>query len=191
MTPRACPFCRIYVADVSIERCETCDVPLVSARKLGPSPEERMAWEALPPDERPIPVSPFSHGRALLSLAALVGIVAYLMPWLEVRSPDRWILHGTDFGRKLFWPHAALAAWVVTVPTAMTRQSLGRLLASRAVLAVFALVPLMTLAVLYAKPPTHRLLNVQSTWLWGAALEVLASCVGLVAATRLGRGAQK
>ena len=188
MTPRACPFCRIYVADASVSHCDTCDVPLIPVAKLGPSPEERMAWEAMAPDERPIPISPFSHGRALLSFAALVGIVAYLMPWLEVRSPDRWILHGTDFGRRLFWPHAALAAWVVALPTAMSRRTFGRLLASRAVLAVFAAVPLVTLVVLYAKPPTHKLLHVESTWLWGAALEGLASILGLFAALRLGRG---
>lgn len=188
MSPRACPFCRIYVADPAVVRCETCDVPLVSVRRLGPSPEELLAWEALPVEERPIPLSAQSHGRGPLVLAALVGIVAYLLPWLEVRMPDVWIMHGSDFGRRLHWPHAVLASWIVIVPTAMTRRTLGRLLAARAVLAVLAAVPLVTLAVLHAKPPTHRLLQVETTWLVASWVELAASVAALAAVVRLGRG---
>jgi hypothetical protein len=187
-SPRACPFCRIYVADPALARCETCDVALVPVRKLGPSPEERLAWEALPVEERPIPLSPTSHGRAPLVAASLVGILAYLLPWLEVRAADVWIMHGSDFGRKLHWPHAALAAWIVIVPTAITRRTLGRLLAARPVLATLASVPLLTLAVLHARPPTHRILHVESSWLLASWVEVAASCVALFAAVRLGRG---
>ncbi len=188
-SPRACPFCRIYVADASVARCETCDVELVPVRKLGPSPEELLAWEALPLEERPIPLSPTSHGRAPLVAAALVGIVAYLLPWLEVRAADVWNMHGSDFGRRLHWPHAALAAWIVIVPTAITRRTLGRLLAARPVLATLASVPLLTLAVLHARPPTHRVLRVETTWLAASWVELAASLVALAAALRLGRGA--
>lgn len=187
MSPRACPFCRIYVADAAVARCETCDVALVPVRKLGPSPEERLAWEAMPPEERPIPLSAFSHGRALLVAAALVGIVAYQLPWLEVRSADVWIMHGSDFGRRLRWPHAVLAAWIVVVPTVVTRRTIGRLLAARPILGALAALPLFTLAVLHARPPTHRLLQVDVAWLFGSWLELAASFLGLVATLRLGR----
>lgn len=189
MSPRACPFCRIYVADPAATHCETCDVALVPVRKLGPSPEERMAWEALPAEERPIPVSAFSHGRALLVVAALAGIVAYMLPWLEVRAADVWIMQGADFGRRLRWPHAVLAAWIVVVPTAVTRRTLGRLLAARPILGALASVPLLTLAVLHASPPTHRLLQVEVAWLVGSWVELSASILGLVAVLRLGREA--
>lgn len=187
MSPRACPFCRIYVADAAVTHCETCDVALVPVRKLGPSPEERLAWEALPVEERPIPLSPFTHGRGLLVAAALVGIVAYLVPWLEVRAADVWIMQGADFGRRLRWPHAVLAAWIVVVPTAVTRRTLGRLLAARPILGALAAVPLFTLGLLHARPPTHRLLQVEVAWLFGSWLELAASILGLVAVLRLGR----
>ncbi len=156
-------------------------------RKLGPSPEERLAWESLPLEERPIPLSPTSHGRAPLVAAALVGIVAYLLPWLEVRAADVWNMHGSDFGRRLHWPHAALAAWIVIVPTAITRRTLGRLLAARPILATLAAVPLLTLAVLRARPPTHRILHVETTWLLASWVELAASVVAFAAALRLGR----
>ncbi len=187
MSPRACPFCRIYVADPELLRCEMCDVPLVSARSLGPSPEELLAWEALPVEQRPIPISPRTHGRGPIVLAALAGIVAYLLPWIEVRMPDAWRMHGSDFGRRLHWPHAVLAAWIVVVPTIVTRRTLGRLLAARPVLAVLAAVPLVTLAVLHAKPPAHKLLHVETTWLLASWVEGAASIAALVAILRLGR----
>ncbi len=187
MTPRACPLCRIYVGDANVRRCETCDVPLVPAGRLGPSPEERLAWEALPVEERPLPISLTSHGRRWLTLAALVGLVAYALPWLEVRAGNVWIMHGSDFGRRLSWPHACAAAWLVIVPTATSRRTLGSLLAARPVLAVLSATPLVVLAVLYASPPAHKLLHVDATWRFGSWLELAASVLALGAIFRLGR----
>ncbi len=146
-----------------------------------------MLWESLPLGERVIPLSPISHGRALLTIAAILGCTAYFLPWLDVHAPDTWRIHGVDLGRRILWPHAVLAAWVVIVPTAVSRRSLGGLLAARAVLVTLALVPLVTLAVLGLRPPKHLLVHVEVTWLWGAALEAFASILGVFAAIRLGR----
>lgn len=78
---RFCPFCGESFEDEA--RCPEHDIPLVGFDEL-----QRMRGSGAPDDHQPLATHDPRFGRGWLVLSALVGIVGFFLPFVEVAYPD-------------------------------------------------------------------------------------------------------
>lgn len=78
---RFCPFCNESFEDET--RCPEHDIPLVEFDEL-----DRMRGEGPPDDHQPIATHDPRFGRGLLALSALITLVGFFLPFVEVAYPE-------------------------------------------------------------------------------------------------------
>jgi hypothetical protein len=97
--------------------------------------------------------------------------------------PDIQTLSGFDLARRLGWAWGAAVAWVVLVPTVLSRRSIMQLRGARVAAVFLALVPAVTVAILLARPPHSTLVPVRFDWGWPMyatlGVSLLAAAVSL------------
>ena len=158
MSLLACPFCReIRGADEAKaegDSCPECGVALVPFEKL-PRSAESLLEDGVPiePDSEVLPRAYLGRGRGLLAALALVGLVAFFLPWVEMTMPEIMSLSGFALSQRLGWAWGAGVAWFILVPTVLSRRTIRQMRGARVAAAFLAAIPGTTAAVLLARPP--------------------------------------
>ncbi len=180
----ACPFCRELFDRREEKSCAVCGMPLVALDRLPPS-IEATGDDGIPdaPEYRPLPPAYLGRGRGLLAALALVGLVAFFLPWVRVTLPDIVSYSGLDLAKRLGWAWGAGVAWVVLMPTVVSRRSIMTMRGARLAAAFLAAVPGATVLVLVLRPP-HGSHGVPLRFTYGPGL--FATAVVSIAAMIVG-----
>jgi hypothetical protein len=134
--------------------CAVCGVPLVPLDKLPLSTDGMLEEGAPPPPEfELLPATYLGRGRGLLAILALAGMTAFFLPWVNVTLPDIVSYSGFALARRLGWVWAAGIAWLVLVPTVVSRRSIGKMRGARLAATLLAAIPGVTAVLLLARPP--------------------------------------
>ncbi len=182
----ACPFCREMFEEGEATACPVCGMALTALEKLPPSHDAREDEIPVEPEHEPLPVTYLGRGKGLLSALALLGLATFFFPWVHVTLPDIFDLSGFDMARRLGWSWGAAVAWVVLVPTVMSRRSIAQLRGARVAAAFLSAIPAATVAILLLRPPHSGLVPVRFTW--GPALfaTLAVSALAVALSFRLG-----
>ncbi len=186
----ACPFCREMFERGEHPTCPVCGVSLVAFEKL-PVSDEALSEDGVvrEPAWEPQPFTYMRRGRGPLALLALVGLVAFFAPWVDVTMPDVVSYSGFDLARRLGWAWGAGVAWFVLLPMVVTRRSIMKMRGARVAAAFLAAVPGLTAVLLLvrSRSGTH-LVPLHFTWAWGLFATLALSLVALGFAFFFGGG---
>lgn len=167
--------------------CPVCGMSLVAFEKLPPS-YEAATEDGIPiqPLHEPLPIGYMRRSRGALALIGLVGIALFFVPWIHVKVPDIFVLSGFQLGRSLGWAYGGGVAWMVLVPTVLSRRSLAQMYGARVAAAFLAAIPGVEVIVLRLFPPRtlYFTLGFEFTWAFWATLAL--SIVAVVFAVRFG-----
>jgi hypothetical protein len=153
MSLLACPFCRELFGKGEHDGCPVCGVSLVALDKL-PLSNDALQEETPPePETEALPATYLGRGRGPLAVLAVLGLVAFFLPWIQITMPDVLALTGCALARRLGWAWSSGAAWFILVPTILSRRSIVQMRGARVAVAFLAAVPGMTAAVLLTRPP--------------------------------------
>lgn len=185
----ACPFCRELFELGEAKACPVCGVPLTKLEKL-PLSHDALHDEGgvpLAPELEPLPWTYFGRGRGLLTLTALAGLAFFFLPWVHLTMPDDVFKSGfTMAHERIGWAFATLAAWVVLIPTVLSRRTIAHLRGARVAAMFLSAIPAITALILLMKPPRGGIIPVRYTWEWPIYATVAASALGIALAIRLG-----
>ena len=113
---------------------------------------------------------------------ALLGLMAFLSPWVNLTMPDVVTYSGLDIARRLGWAWAAGVAWFVLLPIVLSRRSIMQMRGARVAASFLAAIPGVTAALLLGRPPhgTHGV-PLHFTFAWGlyATLALSLACVAV------------
>jgi hypothetical protein len=168
--------------------CPVCGVELTSFEKLAPS------VEAEPDDNAPkapeyeyLPAAYLGRNKGILAVLGLVGVVFFLLPWIHVTMPHDQMLTGFDMAKRLGWTWGAGVAWLVLIPTVLSRRSIVQMRGARVATAFLSLVPAATVGILMARTVhgTHGV-PLKYGFVWPAYAMLALSAVTFVFALGLG-----
>ena len=186
----ACPFCREMFEEGEAKTCPLCGVALTSFDKLPPSHDARALAddEDIPnaPEYEPFPITYLGRHRGVLMALSLVGFALFFLPWLDVTLPDVVALTGFDLAHRMGWSWGAGVAWVVLLPTVMSRRNIVQMRGARVAAAFLSAVPALTVAILLAKPPHGGIVPIRFTYDWALYATLATSVLALYYSTRLG-----
>ena len=185
-----CPFCRDLFETAEASQCPTCGIALASVAKLPPSPTLRHEADDLDEDLGPehdrLAWNYLRRGRGIAVGLSLLGVVLFLLPWIDMTLPYTAQLSGWDLARRMGWSWGALVAWVVLAPTVASRRTIAQLRGARVAAAFLAAIPAVTAAILLAFPPHSGLIPVRLHFDWPIYGTVVVSLAALVVGVRLG-----
>lgn len=184
----ACPFCREMFEEGEGGVCPHCDVPLTAFEKLPRSAEAEIDDHGIPvePQHEPLRMSDMRRGKGATLAMGLAGLALFFLPWVTVTLPDEARYTGFELARRLGWAWGAGCAWVVLVPTVLSRESIAQLRGARVVATFLSAIPAFTVAILLARRPHRSLVPVQIEWGWPMYATLLVSVVATVVSLRLG-----
>jgi hypothetical protein len=166
----ACPFCREMFELGEMQACATCGVTLVAFEKLPVSSEaSREDGVTCQPEWEPLELAYLGRARGALALLALVGAGVFFAPWVHVTMPDLVSYSGFDLSRRLGWAWGAGVAWMVLLPTVLSRRSVMKMRGARVAACFLSAIPGLTAVVLLARPP-HGAHGVPLHFSWGWGL---------------------
>jgi len=154
MSLLACPFCREMFKRGERDACVVCGVKLVPFETLPPS-ADALSEDGVPqePEMETLPLTYLGRGRGLIAALAIVGLVAFFLPWIHLTMPDDTVLSGCSLAQRLGWMWGAGVAWFILVPTVLSRRTIFQLRGARVAAAFLASVPGLTTVVLLTRPP--------------------------------------
>lgn len=188
----ACPFCRELFSEDETRRCPQCDVNLQPMDELPPSLEqlhqEALEGEITPPEDRRLPWTYLGRSRGALILLAVLGLVAFFLPWVVMRKPEIGTYSGFDLARgRAGWLWGGAVGWFVMIPLVATRRTIHRMRGVRIITALFAALTLGEVGMLVSLPPTSsRFVPVDFSWGWGLYLSAIIAALGVIFAARFG-----
>ena len=162
----ACPFCREMFEEEEASTCPLCGVALTAFEKLPPSHDA--TYDAIPvaPEHEPLPATYMGRGKGAIAALSVLGLALFFLPWVHMTLPDVVRYSGFDLARRLGWSWGSAVAWVVLVPTVVSRKSIAQLRGARVAAAFLAAVPAVTAAVLLLRPPHGGLVPIRFTFDW-------------------------
>lgn len=187
----ACPFCREMFEASERSDCPVCGVALTAMEKLPLSYDavaEDEGGVPLAPEAEPLPWTDLRRGKGILVAMALVGLVLFALPWVHLTFPYTDDRSAFDLARgRLWWMWAAGSAWLVLVPTVLSRRSILQMRGARIAAAGLAAVPGVSVGILLAFPPKANSagFSVHFTYGWpmwvtlGLALAAVVVALGL------------
>jgi hypothetical protein len=183
----ACPFCREMFEAAEAKTCPVCGVELTPFEKLPPS-HDAMSEDEVPtaPEAEELPWKYLGRGKGALAGLAVAGLVLFFLPWIQMTLPHVVALSGFDLARRLGWSWGAGVAWLVLVPTVMSRRSIVQLRGARVAATFLSGVPAVTIVVLLARPQPSGIIPVQYTFDWPLWTTLAISLVAVFFAVRLG-----
>ncbi len=183
----ACPFCREMFEESEAESCPVCGMKLAPLKDLPPSHEARAEDPFVnSPAEEPLPASYMGRMKGVLGALAFVGLVLFFVPWIHVTLPDSFDMSGFDIAKKLGWSWGAGVAWMILVPTVLTRRSIVKMRGARVAAATLSIVPAVTVAIFLLKPPHSALVPIRIEYAAGIYATLVVSLVATLASLRLG-----
>ena len=182
----ACPFCREMFEEAEAKECPVCGMSLVAFEKLPPSIEAEQDGIHVEPHHELLAWIYLGRNRGILALLGLVGMVAFMLPWVHVTLPDNYTFSGFELSRKLGWSWAAGVAWLVLVPTVLSRRTITQLRGARVAAAFLSAVPFVTTAILYLLPPKRGLVPLHFVYDPAFWITMALSLAAFVLSIRLG-----
>ena len=185
----ACPFCREMFEAREARTCPACGLQLEALAKLPPSYEAQQEEpeEPLPPHMEALPWAYVGRGRGLLLALAVLGLAAFLAPWVHETAPELRDLSGFGLAQRLGWIWAPAVAFFVMIPLVLTRRSIYRMRGARVAVAFLAAVALATVALRLSFTPTGSALRpVRFTWGYGLYATGGVALLALLASARFG-----
>ena len=188
----ACPFCRQLFPHGEASDCPECGVSLESMSKLPPSldvlSDEVEEGQVVPPEHRPLAWSYFGRGRGALLVLAVLGLVAFFLPWVVVSAPSDMTLSGFDLARGRaggLWGGAV--GWFILIPLVWTRRTIAKMRGVRIVSVAFAALTLIEVGMMLSLPPqSSRLRPVELAWGFGIYASAAVSLAAMAFAARFG-----
>ncbi len=167
--------------------CPHCDVPLTDFAKL-PRSHDALEDDGIPvePQHEPLRMTDMRRGKGATLALALAGLTLFFLPWVRVTLPDEATYTGFELARRLGWAWGAACAWVVLVPTVLSRESIAQLRGARVAATFLAAIPAVTVAILLARTPHRTLVPVRFDWVWPMYATMVVSLVASIVALRLG-----
>ncbi len=180
----ACPFCREMFTEGEESACPICGVALTPFEKLPPSHDADDAPVA--PEHELLPPTYLRRGKGALAILAVAGLFFFSLTWIHVTLPDTVELTGFSLARRLGWTWGAAVAWVVLVPTVLSRRSIVQMRGARAAAAFLSSVPAVTIAILLARPPHGGIVPLRFEYGWAIWASLCVSLVATAWSLRLG-----
>jgi hypothetical protein len=184
----ACPFCREMFEPGETPTCPACGLAL---KRLDELPKGKVVGgeleEEIPPDEETLPWTYWGRGRGALLAVAVLGILAFFLPWVHETAPERVDLSGPQIASHLGWMWAPLVAWLVMIPLVASRRSIFRMRGARVAVAFLAGMSLVTVVVRMAFKPAVNKLDPHILH-WGIGMYVTAGLSAVAIALALGFG---
>ncbi len=189
---RACPFCReLFVHDEG-DVCPECGIPVRDIADLPPSPEaERLIHEEAGGrplahtviEAEPLKWSDLSRGRGPLLAIALLGMVAFYLPWAVQTMPHNVNYSGAEMARNASFFWCAFSAWLVLFPAVASRRTILKMIGGRPAIMMLAAMPAVWCGFLLNRPTKLVRHGVAFEYHWGVgfwatiALSVLATII--------------
>lgn len=193
---QACPFCRKLFTSDEARSCPECDIALVAMSQLPPSldalEDEAEAGQLTLPEDQPLPTSYLGRGRGALVVLSLLGLVAFFLPWVELRAPEQVVYSAFDLARgRAGWLWGGVTASLVLIPLVMTRRTITRLRGVRVIAVLFAMMTLTEVLMLLIIPPRRGLTPLELHFRYGLFVSGAISLAAAVVAARLGGSLDK
>lgn len=185
----ACPFCRELFEEGEAKACPVCGVALAQLHKLPPSIDALHDEAGVPtaPEAELLPFSDLRRGKAALAVLGLVGLGCFFLPWVRLTMPYIDAKSAFDLAHeRIGWLWACCAAWVVLVPTVLSRRSILQMRGARVAAAFLSAIPGVAIAILLAKPPHGGRIPVRYTWDWPMWATLVVSVLAVGFSFRLG-----
>jgi hypothetical protein len=150
--------------------------------------EEAERGEQTPPEHRSLPRSYWRRGRGLLLALAVVGLVAFFMPWVSISRPSDVVLSGFDLAHsRAGWLWGGAVGWFLLLPLVFTRRSVVQLRGVRVIAATFAVMTLGETSMMLLIPPAQSpYVRTEFAYAWGLYLSAVVSLIATLTAVRLG-----
>ncbi len=185
----ACPFCGEMFVEGEAEACPVCAVALERIEKLPRYASRKKPADANDPDDERLAVFDLRGGKGAVAGMAIVGVVLFFLPWVHLTLPYVDDKSGFDLARhRLGWLWAVFVAWLVVVPTVLSRGSLRQLRGARVACGFLCAIPLVATAMLLARPPHATVVPVRFSWCWAIFATSGTSLGAVIASLRLGVG---
>jgi hypothetical protein len=138
------------------------------------------------PHLEPLPALYLVRGRGALSILAVLGLIAFFSPWVDMTAPEIDVLSGADLARRAGWIWGAGVAWFVLLPVVITRRSIDKMRGARVAAAFLSAVPVVTTSILFLRPPHGRHIPLRFQWGWGLVAFWAIGLVATALAVRVG-----
>jgi len=185
----ACPFCREMFEEGEAKACPVCGMELTKFEKL-PLSHDALSDEAgvpTAPELEPMPLTYLGRSKGPLAVIALAGLALFFLPWVQMTMPYIAAKSGFDLAHeRIGWLWACFAAWVVLVPTVLSRRSIHQMRGARVAAAFLSAIPGLAVGILLAKPPHGTIVRVTYTFDWPMYAMLGLSLVAIVLSFRLG-----
>ncbi|MDI3283195.1 hypothetical protein [Polyangium sp. 15x6] len=183
----ACPFCREMFEPSEARVCPECGLALEDIRKLPPSREALEDEEPVPPEMETVPFTYVGRGRGPLVMIAVLGLVAFFLPWMRETAPELRVFTGFEFAERLQWMWAPFVSWVVMLPLVLSRRSIHAMRGARLAVGFLAAIVIMTVIMRVAVvPESTRNLPRRFAWAYGLHVTFVLGLLALGVATRFG-----
>jgi hypothetical protein len=169
--------------------CPVCGVALRPFETLALSDEGRAEDGAPPaPELELLPWTYLGRARGPLVAVALCGLALFVLPWIHLTFPYADSRSALDLARgRLFWMWAAGSAWLVLIPTVLSRRNIIKMRGARVAAAFLSAVPAVAVTILMAFPPRSMAgIKVHFAFGWPVWGTLILSAIGIALSTRLG-----
>lgn len=149
----ACPFCREMFEHGEEKSCPVCGMELKALEKL-PLSHDAATEDGVPtvPEAEILPWKYMGRGKGILAALGVAGTVLFFLPWIHVTLPDTAAKTGADLSQRLIWSWGVVAAWMVLVPTVLSRRSIVQMRGARIAAAALSAMPGVGVANLLLHP---------------------------------------
>jgi hypothetical protein len=140
------------------EDCPVCGVALTAFEKLPPS-LDALNEDGVPtaPELEKLPATYLGRGKGAIVALALVGLVMFFLPWVHITLPyiDSRSAFTIAHHSRAGWLFAVGCAWIVLIPTVLSRRSIAQMRGARVAAAFLAAIPGVSVADLLLFPPKY------------------------------------
>jgi hypothetical protein len=185
----ACPFCHELFVRGEAKECPACGLLLTDLSKLALSHDAKAEDDfglPTPPHLLPLPWLDMRRGKGILVMVAVLGLLAFFSPWVDMTSPETRLLSGAELARRSGWIWGAGVAWFVLLPMALTRRTIDKMRGARVAAAFLSAIPVLTCTILWLSPPRARYVPLRFDWGWGIYATWVLGVVATVTSVRLG-----
>jgi hypothetical protein len=143
--------------------------------------------ELILPEDRRLPLSDLRRGRGALLGLALLGLVLFFTPWVEIIRPETEVRSGFELARgRAGWLWGGATGYFVLLPLVVTRRTIARMRGVRIACVLLASMTLFEVLTLLALPPRQGLIPVTIEWKWGLYASGVVSLVASMVSARFG-----
>lgn len=175
--------------DGEADACPICQMPLAKLHKLPPSIDAMHDEAGVPttPELEPMPLTYLGRGKGPLAVLALLGLACFFLPWVRLTMPYIDAKSAFDLAHeRIGWLWACCAAWVVLVPTVLSRRSILQMRGARVAAAFLSAIPAVAIGALLVNPPRGGIVPVRYTWGWPMWATLVVSLAAILVSIRLG-----